>query len=291
MIGVMQTPRWTWRHLALAAALGLAAIYVTRDAWQDIHHIATADEESSHILLVPIVAAWIFWVRRTRLRLCPPTGTLIGPLVLGIGWAMHWFGYTHALQSFWHCGAVLVVLGAVLTAVGKNVLFRFLPAFAVLVFLVPVPGMIRQAVSIPLQSASSAVTQAALETFGVPVERTGNLLTINNFEVAVAEACNGMRMVFALGLVTYAFAFGLPLRNSVRALVLAASPVAAIACNVLRLMPTALLYGYASKSVADGFHAVSGWLMLPLAFLVLMGILRVLKWALVPVTRYNLAYQ
>ena len=284
-------PRWSVWHTASAVGLAALAMYVTRGAWQDITHIAYTDEESSHIFLVPMVAAWIFWVRRTRLRHCQPTGRFVGPLVVAFGWLLYWYGYEHAVQAFWHGGAVLITLGAALTILGKQVLFRFLPAFAVLMFLVPVPGMVRQNISIPLQTASSAVTQAALEIAGVPVERTGNLLTINNFEVAVAEACNGMRMVFALGLVTYAFAFGMPLRNWVRFVVLAASPVAAIACNVIRLIPTVLLYGYAPKATADGFHTVSGWLMLPLAFLLLMGILRLLRWALIPVTRFNLAYQ
>ena len=38
----------------------------------------------------------------------------------------------------------------------------------------------------------------------------------------MAEACNGMRMVFALVLVSYAFAYSMPLRNTVRILVLIA---------------------------------------------------------------------
>ena len=52
-----------------------------------------------------------------------------------------------------------------------------------------------------------------------------------------------------------------------------------------------LLYGYGSTSVADSFHDISGWLMLPIAFLLLRGVISVLVWAQVPVTRFNLAYQ
>jgi len=71
--------------------------------------------------------------------------------------------------------------------------------------------------------------------------------------VTVAEACNGMRMVFALVLVSYAFAFSMPLRNGVRLVVLAASPLAAIVCNVIRLIPTIWLYGNARREVAGTF--------------------------------------
>jgi exosortase/archaeosortase family protein len=111
--------------------------------------------------------------------------------------------------------------------------------------------------------------------------------------VAVAEACNGMRMVFALVLVSYAFAFSVPLRNSVRLMVLLLSPVAAIICNVLRLTPTVILYGNESLPMgfADNFHDIAGWLMLPLAFLMLLGITRALRWAMVPTYRFTLATQ
>jgi exosortase len=184
-----------------------------------------------------------------------------------------------------------VVLGCMLSALGKNVLFRFLPAFAVLAFLIPVPGTIRQSMAVPLQTATAATTQAIFETLAIPVERSGNLLIINGTEVAVAEACNGMRMVFALVLVSYAFAYSMPLRHSVRLLVLLASPVAAIACNVVRLVPTIWLYGFSSHNIADWFHDISGWVMLPVGFFLLLGIIRVLRWALIPVARFNLAYQ
>jgi exosortase len=164
-------------------------------------------------------------------------------------------------------------------------------ALLVLAFLVPVPGTIRQSVAVPLQTATASVTQAIFEIAGMPIERSGNLLTINHVDVAVAEACNGMRMVFALVLVSYAFAFSLPLRQSVRIVVLAASPLAAILCNVIRLVPTIWLYGYGPSSVASQFHDLAGWLMLPVAFGLLLGIVRVLRWALLPVGRFNLAMQ
>ncbi len=288
---VLTRQGWTWWHLIGALVLGAAAAVLTREAWADIFRIAYLDEESSHIFLVPVVSIWIVWVRRVRMLNCPPGGAIVGTILVGLGWLLWSVGYRNALQSFWHAGAVLVVVGAVLTMLGKHVLFRFLPAFVVLVFLVPVPGYFRQQISVPMQNAGAAAAQAVLEVFGVEVERAGNLLSINGRGVAVAEACNGMRMVFALVLVSYTFAYGLPLRNSVRLIVIAASPLAAIGCNVIRLAVTVFLYGNAGEVLADRFHDISGWLMLPLAFLLLMLIIKALRWALIPVGRFTLAYQ
>jgi exosortase len=271
--------------------MGLAGIYATRAAWTDIYFIAFNDEEASHIFLVPVVAAWMFWVRRVRLRYCAPRGQMVGPPLVALGWIFSVLGYNNGMQSVWHAGAVLVLVGCILSVLGKHVFFRFLPAFAVLVFLVPVPGEIRQRIAVPLQTATAGAAQAVFEILGIPVERSGNLLSINGEDVTVAEACNGMRMVFALVLVSYAFAYSLPLRDSVRVLVLMASPLAAIVCNVIRLIPTVWLFGYSTKPLAESFHDASGWIMLPVAFLLLLGIIRLLRWALIPVARFTLAYQ
>jgi exosortase len=287
----MSPQRWTpWHALAalVMAALALAACW---EVWADIYHIASVDEEYSHIFLVPLVAAYLIWVRRVRLRFCAARGRLIGPVIAAGGWMISSYGFYHNIQSFWHGGAVLILVGCVLAVLGKDVLFRFFPAVAVLVFLVPVPGMIRQQIALPLESWTAQISQVLLEALGMDVERSGNLISVNGIPVSIAEACNGLRMVFALILVSFAFSFGLPLRNFVRFLVLLASPLAAILCNVLRILPTVWLYGYHSKDIAGRFHDYSGWVMLPLAFGLLYGIIRLLRWALIPVTRFTLASQ
>jgi hypothetical protein len=277
----------------LAAWIGLAAfaLWSTRETWADLINIAERDEEQSHIMLVPVISVWLAWMRRLRLRHLRPTGTAFGIPIILLGWWMSHFGYFNSVQAAWHAGAVIVLVGVVVVGCGVNTLLKLFPAFAVLAFIVPIPGMIRHAVAGPLQTASAAVTQALLETVGVPVERSSNLLVINDHDVAVAEACNGMRMVLALILVSFAFAFSMPLRQYTRAIVLVASPVVALACNIVRLLPTVMLYGYASQPVADHFHDISGWLMLPIAFLVLRGIVSLLAWAQVPVSKFTLAYQ
>jgi exosortase len=210
------------------------------------------------------------------------------------GYVLMEFGIRNAFQAGLHGGAVLMALGAVITVVGTQVMANFFPAVAILALLVPIPGNLRLAIAGPLQNATARVTTGTLEMMGFYVERSGNLVNINDMPVAVAEACNGMRMVFALLLVAYAFAFTVPLRNSVRIMVLLLSPVAAIICNVFRLAPTVIMYGNQERlpeGWPDAFHDIAGWLMLPIAFLMLLGITRALRWAMIPTYRFTLATQ
>lgn len=282
---------WSVRLVVQALLFTVAAFAVTWNAWVDMWSIATSDDEASHALLVPIIAAWMVWVRQARFLRCPPGGGIVGVAIVAIGWLLSWVGFRQSIQSLWHFGSVLIVVGAALSVLGKHILFRFFPAFLVLAFLVPVPERIRSAISLPLQSASAAATHAILEVLGVETELNQNTLSVNGISVAVAEACNGMRMVFALILVSYAFAFGTPLKGYVRTLILLLSPIAALACNVPRLVATVLVYAYGSKEMGDWFHDFAGWLMLPIAFLLLVTITRALRWALLPVEKFTLAYQ
>lgn len=284
--------RWAWSRgrFVAAAVLTAVGVLVGIEAWADIYHLAKRDEEASHIFLVPFVVLWLVWVRRMRLRHIAPSGFWIGPATVLLGWVAYSVGDLQLWQSVWHFGAILIAVGCLLTVLGTPVLRSFLPAFLVLVFLIPVPGRVRQQIAIPMQNTTAQITEGVFELAGMPVMRSGNLLTINNVDVAVAEACNGLRMVFALTLVCYAFAFGNPLRPYVRILILAATPVAAILCNVVRLVPTVYVYGHFSPEFAEQFHNISGWVMLFVAFLMLMGILRLLRWALIPVYEYTLAY-
>jgi exosortase len=267
------------------------AVVVTSDAWRDMLRIAVKDEESSHAFLVPIAVTWLVWVRRKRLRHCSPTKVWVGPVIAALGGIMYSLGDTHLLQSVWHCGALLVAVGCLLTVLGAGLIRAFLPAFVVLLFIIPVPGRVRQRIAIPLQTATAHVTQAVFELGETSVKRSGNLLNINGVDVAVGEACNGLRMMFALVLVSYTFAFGSPLKNYVRLIVLAASPASAVLCNVLRLVPTVWAFGNYSPRTAALVHDVGGWVMLGISFALLMALLRLLRWALVPVTPFTLAYE
>jgi exosortase len=286
---LIRSDRWTAAHVAAAAVLAAIGVAVTWPAWVDIYHIATTDEESDHILLVPLVAIWMLWARRMRFRYCRPSDTALGPLIVAVGWVCRSYGYYHGVQSFWHGGAVLVVLGCVVAVLGKHAIFRFLPVVAVLVFLIPVPGEIRLRVALPLQGWTAHIEQVIFEVFGAEVVRSGNQLWYNGHPVDIIEKCNGLRMVFGLILVAYAFAFSLPLRNWVRVLILLISPLAAIVCNLARILPTVWVYGSRSDGFADAFHLYSGWFMLAVALLLLLGMVRLMRWAMIPVMRYTLA--
>lgn len=306
--------RVTPRRVIVAVAVLLLGLYVCRDAWKEIFlDYAWPNEDYSHIFFAPLVAGLLVYVRRLRLRHYQVGGTLLGPLIVGTGLSMMFAGFQTSRQFLFHSGAVFVAVGCVVSVLGKGVLFRFGPAVVALAFMVPFPGKMRYEVAAFLQHWTAQIAHVLLGAMGFATEVLGNTvsvqvatdaagtgMTIQQRPVTIAEACNGMRSVFMLLLLAYAFAFALPLRNGVRALLLLASPLVALVCNIIRTLPTILFYGYApdwfddparGTAVADHFHWIAGYAMYVVAFLIWLGIVAVLRWTMLPIQRYTLASQ
>ncbi len=283
---MMRLAGWRTIDWTLLAGLVLLAIAATWATWAEIFTGAIRNQEDSHILMAIPIAGWLVWLRRGRLRSCRPTWSLAGPGLILLGIILERVGLMQAIELFRHAGVLCVVVGAAVTILGVKFVVQFLPAFAALAFLMPVPGRIRQQIAIPLQNVSAQASQFILDMFNVGSTRAGNVLTINGNDVAIAEACNGMRMVTALALIAFAFVFSVPMRNNVRLLILAVSPIIAVIVNTARLVPVVVLYGYADEGMADLFHDLSGWAVLVLALALLWGFLSILRWIEIRIDPY-----
>lgn len=277
---------WIVRIAAMILLVGVAVL-VTMTAWTDLVYRAMRDEEKNYILLVPFVSIWLMWVRRIRFRLIEPHGQWGGTVIIAIGWIFYSLGDQYLVETGWYLGAVLIVVGGIISIGGYDLLKHFKPSFLVLLFMIPVPGMLRPHIAGPLQTATAAIVQHLFGLFGHSVTRNGNLLFLDAGPIAIAEACNGLRMVFALILVSYTVAFTIPANKWVRVTMLIGSLLLAIVCNIVRLVPTLWAYRHLSRDTADALHDAGGWIMVLIAFVLLLSILRLLKWLQLPVTRIN----
>jgi exosortase len=275
----------------LLGLLILVSFWIASEAWIDMITRALQDPENGQALFAPIIAAFLFWLRRSRLQFIRYRPSIVGPAVLALGAACLWWGIEHDILAVWHGGAVILLIGCILTMTGLETLRQFFPVILCLFFLIPTPGVVRIALAAPLQEFATAVTILILDTSGVQAVRDGNVIMIGQpaVPVAIGEACNGMRMVIALLLVVFGFVFSAPFRLETRVLLLALSPLIALTCNVIRLVPTSLVYGHASLDFALNFHWIAGLVMLPLALLILFGIVRLLTWLDIPTMSWRLA--
>jgi exosortase len=271
----------------LCVIASLLVLLLYRNPIADIFDGATRNSENSYVLLVPLLATYLAWLRRSRYRLADFTSSAIGVSLVAASWFVFILGIRFDIVILWHMASLIAMVGILATLFGKKIFRDFLPAILILFAMVPIPGSIRTWVSLPLQSVASEVTSTILGIVGVSAIRAGNLIEINGTAVAVGEACNGMRLLVPLGIVIYAFVFSLPLKPGIRMILIVSSVPVALGCNILRLVPTALAYGYLPDQ-AELVHDIGGWMMIPLAIATLLGLLRLVAWLDIPVSRWRL---
>ena len=247
------TPVW----VVLMTCTSIAAMW---HVWQDIFTVAWRDSEASHIWLVPFVFGWLVWVRRDSL-FSLDGNRWIGITLFATGMIFHEVGLNFSIVVLFHLSAVVFLVGGICISCGHKILWRLFPAFVSLLFLVPVPGLIRQQLSLPIQYVSASLVNATFSSVGLPIGQNGFVLSLDGTDILIAEACNGMRMLFAVLLSVYAFCFSLKMNRITRFWILFSIPAIALIVNFLRILATVILFAFAPESWAATFHDLSGWVV------------------------------
>src|SRR5258708_2953722 len=150
--------------------------------------------------------------------------------------------------------------------------------WAFLILMIPIPNLILQQVTFPLQLLASRLATALLELVGVPVLRQGNVIVLASMPLDVAEACSGIRSLLTLVTLAIIYGYLMETRVCVRVvLAISAGPIA-IAANSFRIFCTGLLVQYWDPDKAEGFfHIFSGWLIFVLALIMLFAVHRLIS--------------
>jgi exosortase len=278
MVEDIQTPAipqnsWSFRdaHFAwgsvLIGSLVAAAYYrvlakLVTDWWQI--------PDFSHGFLVPIFAAYLVWAKRKTLldtRLAP---TWSGIVVVVLGLVILLLGVFGAELFLSRISLVILLAGLVLCFGGWPLLKELRFVLLVLLLAIPIPAIIFNEITLPLQILASKLASALLPLFGVPVLREGNVIELPAMKLEVAEACSGIRSLMSL--FTLAVFYGYFLEKSFlrRAVLALATIPIAIAANAVRILGAGLCVQYWDPDKATGFfHEFSGLVM----FLVSLGCL------------------
>ncbi len=247
----------------------------------DLWNVWQRSDEYSSGLLVPFLAVYILWSRRHDLVKCHIKPSIWGLFAFLAAQAFRLFGLFFMYGSAERLSIVFSIAALVLMLSGWQI---FRKVFSTLVFLglmLPLPRTIHYAVMLPLQSWATSSAVFILEIMGYHVIQEGNIIHLNGTTVAVAEACNGLRMIMAFfvigGLVV------LLIRRTwwEKLIALFSSLPIALLCNSLRLTITAIAFTKLSGEYWERiFHDFGGYAMMPLA----LGAIVLELWLLTKIT-------
>jgi exosortase len=270
--------RRTSSVIALALiALGFAALY--RDVLVKLVRDWSQDDNYSHGFLIVPIALYFAWERRDRLMAAPLKPSLFGLAVVILSVITLAAGELGAELFLTRISILGVIAGSILFVLGwMHLRILFLPV-AFLLLMIPIPAIIFNQIAFPLQLLASRFGETTLSVMQIPVLREGNVITLANTQLEVAEACSGIRSLISL--LTLGIVYGYFMHPSVwvrTLLALATIPVAILA-NGFRVAGTGIAAHYYGPEAAEGFfHTFSGWLVFLAAFAMLFVMHRLIAW-------------
>ena len=220
----------------------------------------------SHGFLVPIFAAYLVWAKRKTLVNTKVAPTWSGVAVVALGLVVLLLGVYGAELFLSRISLVILLAGLVLSFGGWHLLKELRFPLLVLVLAIPIPAIVFNEITIPLQILASKLASALLPLFGVPVLREGNIIELSAMKLEVAEACSGIRSLISLFTLAIFYGYFLEKSSLRRAVLAVASIPIAIAANAVRIFGTGLCVQYWDPEKAMGFfHEFSGWVMFPVS--------------------------
>jgi exosortase len=231
------------------------------------------DANYSHAFFVPLIAGYFLYTRRESLKAAAVSPWGPGLIVIILGLIQLVLGKL-AVEYFTMRSSLIVLLaGAVLFLFGREVFRLTLLPLAYLLFMVPLPYLIYDAVAFPLKLFVTWAAVHVLKVIGIVVLREGNIIMFPSITLEVADACSGMRSLVSLVALAAAYAFYIDTTTGRRWIIIALAVPIAIFTNACRVILTGVLAEHWGPAVARGFfHEFAGLFVFAVALAVLLGI-------------------
>lgn len=255
--------------------LGLGVLLLLVPTYVDLNRVVWASDDQGHGPIIVAVAAWLLWRLRGRLDELPANPDNIwGGVLLVLALATYVLGRSQTIVQL-EAGSHILILAAVLLLWRGRAGLRtaWFPLFF-LIFMIPLPGVFVQMLTVPLKSAVSYVAESLLHAVNYPVARAGVVLQVGQYQLLVADACAGLNSMFTLeslgllymNLVSHASRW----RNVLLAILIV--PISFVA-NVVRVVILILVTYHFGDEAGQGFvHGFAGMVLFLVALVLIIAV-------------------
>jgi exosortase B len=235
--------------------------------WQDDNH--------AHGAIVLAVVVWLFWTLRYRLvaverRPAP----IVGGLLFGFGLLLYVAGRMFDISILEMACQIPVIAGALLLLKGPAaVRIAWFPLFY-LVFMIPLPGVLVDAITGPLKQWISTIVVGLLYRAGYPIAQSGVVISIGQYQLLVADACSGLHSMFSLAALGTLFMYIMGRTSRLHNAIMLASilPIAFVA-NIGRVIVLVLVTYHLGDEAGQGFlHGTAGFVLMGIALVIFFAL-------------------
>jgi len=252
---------------------GLAAMYVPSGV--DLAMGLWQDDEQMHGPIIVAVSLYLFWTLRHAVQDAPvaPRPAIGWPLLV-LGLLFYALGRSQDIILL-ELGSLLWILPAVLLLLRGSAALKacWFPIFF-LAFMIPLPGPIVDALTLPMKTFVSWATEHILHVLGYPISRSGVILYLGQYQLLVANACAGLHTLFSLE------AMGLLYLHLTRhaswarniSLAILIVPIS-LAANTIRVITLSLVTYHFGDAAGQGFlHDFAGMVLFISALLLIIAV-------------------
>jgi len=237
----------------------------------------------NYCYLVPVIAGYLLWERRSALRL-PSSPSWAGMLVVAMGLFLYLLGELGGHLFSINLSSWILLFGLLWLHFGWSKLRAIVFPVCMLGAMIPLPSVVNTTLTSGLKLISSKFGVMILQASGVAVFQDGNVIDLGFTRMEVVEACSGLRYFFPLILVAILLAAHHKARFWQRCLLVLSAVPFSVLTNSLRIAAMGWLYPLMGNGILEGFwHEFLGWLLFMLTIVLLMAEMRVLLW-LAPMT-------
>ncbi|MEL6789138.1 MAG: VPLPA-CTERM-specific exosortase XrtD [Pseudomonadota bacterium] len=272
------------RALTLFGAT-LVTLFVFRDAIVNLFERWGTQDELSHSYFIPLISGWLVWSNKDAILASAGRGgiTAVG-LGLLAGFMLLAGQLTHAfiLQQL---GLVMAIAALVTGYGGRSMLLIAAVPLLYLLFAVPPPFWLITNLSWNFQRMSSELGVAMIQAMNIPVYLSGNVIDLGTYQLAVAEACSGLRYLFPFLSLGFLAAYLFKGTWWQKAIIFLSTIPITILMNSLRIAITGVLVQAYGTSHTEGFlHFFEGWVVFLLCLAALFAVISIFCVVLPPRT-------
>lgn len=251
-----------------------------------------ADENFQHGIFVPIFALYVLWQDRKRLTAIAPSPSWTGLLFVVLSMALLVVGDLGADIFLPRVSFLILLAGLIILFQGWKFFRAVLFAWALLILMIPIPALIINRLTFPLQLLVARLSADMLGLIWV-VHREGNYIWLSSGKLDVAEACSGIRSLLTLVTLAIVYGYLMETRKWVRVLLVCMAVPIAVAANCFRVFSVGLLAQFGHKDLTEGVsHKVEGLLIFIVALIILFAVHRLISliWKRSPVVPCSVAH-
>ena len=259
--------------LAAAAVLFLPSYWVlAKSTW--------SSDSQGHMPIILALSWWLIYRDRHEVLAAPERPAYFtGSVLLAFGLMLYVLGRSQAMITAELAAQVPIYIAFLLLWRGWRGFRAVWFPVVFLLFTVPLPGVVTQALTVPLKIAVSTVAEAIMYHAGYPTARTGVILSVGPYQLMVADACSGLSSIFTLEALGLLYMKLMDYRSAARNafIAIAVIPIS-FASNVIRVVVLCLVTYHLGDEVGQGFlHGAAGMLLFMVALVLLLGTDKILN--------------